>query len=247
MVVVAAVAAAAAAYGLGVRTVGARGGRWPGARTAAFALGAVALAAAGVGPAAGEGPVAHVVGHLLVGMAAPLLLALGAPATLALRVASPGGRRALRRALGTPAAKVAFHPLVSFPLFAGSLFVLYLTPLYEATAANGWLHELVHLHFLAAGVLFLWPLASPDPVPVRLPPAGRVLVAFLTVPAHAVLGVALLGDARTAAERDAASLLWAAGDVVGLGIAGAVLAQWYRRESRPTAVLRNGGAGRVSG
>src|SRR4051812_27890680 len=87
-----AVATAAVLYGRGVHRLRARGRRWATGRTAAFASGlAVVLLAtqSGLGRYDTAGFAVHMGQHLLLGMVAPLLLALGAPVTLALQSSSP--------------------------------------------------------------------------------------------------------------------------------------------------------------
>ena len=69
-----AVVAMAAAYRRGVARVAARGRAWPVARSVAFGAGLVALTGAAFVPDEPFG--AHAVQHLLMGMAAPPLLAL---------------------------------------------------------------------------------------------------------------------------------------------------------------------------
>lgn len=222
-------ALAGALYLAGARRLARRGRRWDRGRTAAFAGGVVALAAAAAASRA-EGFPADVAEHLLIGMAAPLLLALGAPVTLALQASSRPSRTALLRALHARPLAVLFHPVVTWGVFGGSLFLLYFTPLFELSERHGLVHGAVHLHFLLAGAAFFWPLVSPDPVPQRVPHGARVLLVLLTVPFHAVLGLALVSGGGDRAAGGA--LLWAGGDVLGLVASGVVLAQWMRQDQR---------------
>ena len=48
----------------------------------------------------------------------------------------------------------------------------------------------MHLHFIAIGCLYFWPILGIDPMPRRLPPLGRILLLFASVPFHAFFGVA---------------------------------------------------------
>ena len=234
----------AAGYAMGVRRLARRGRRWPAGRTAAFAAGwAVLLVATQAWPAAREADsfTAHAVQHVLLGMVGPVLLALSAPVTLALQAASRPWQRAILQVVHGRAAGVLTQPLVATALFAGSLFVLYLTPLFELSAEQPVVHVAVHAHFFVAGALFFWPLVSPDPVRRRLPHPGRALLVFLTVPVHAVLGLALLAAGTPVApdaypdldsQRTAAGVLWATGDLVGVAVTALVLAAWMRHDER---------------
>lgn len=210
--------------------------RWPPARTVAFVGGAVVVAGALVVDGT-RSFTAHTVQHLLLGMVAPSLFALGAPVTLALLVAR-GGRRRLLGLLHSRPARLLCSPLLAWALFGGSMLAVYLTPLYRLSLDDAVVHELLHVHFLVAGSLFFWPVLGADPLPRRLPHGARLLMVFLTIPFHAVLGIALLGAGPLAPEhtlsdhRAGTGVLWAAGDLLGLVAVLIVAFQWMTHEER---------------
>lgn len=214
--------------------------RWPAARTAAFVGGAVVVAVALVIDGR-RSFAAHAIQHLMLGMAAPALFALGAPVTLALQAGGTTARRRLLRVLHSRPAAVLCHPLVAWALFGGSMLALYLTPLYRLSLDNALVHEALHVHFLVAGSLFFWPVLGVDPLPHRLPHGARLLMVFLTIPFHAVLGIALLGSGPLAPEhslsdhRAGTGALWGAGDLLGLVAVLVVTAQWMGHEERQAA------------
>jgi len=109
--------------------------------------------------------------HLLLGMLAPALLALGAPVTLALQASGGATRRRLLRILHSRPAAVLCSPLVAWALFGGSMLALYLHAFYRISLDNTALHDALHVHFLFAGSLFFWPVLGVDPVPRRVPTA----------------------------------------------------------------------------
>lgn len=82
------------------------------------------------------------------------------------------------------------------------------------------MHELVHLHFLVAGLLFFWTVVGVDSIRRRLPYGACRLCVLASVPMHAFLGIALLSlstpfFAHTLADQRAgAGILWAVGDLV---------------------------------
>jgi putative copper resistance protein D len=245
------VLAAALLYRAGTRRLGARGRSWPASRSVLFGLGLVAVLAATNGPLAAAELTrlsAHMGQHLLLGMVAPLLLALSAPLTLALQTAGDATRSRLRRTLHGPVAGVLANPLLGFALFGASLFALYFTPLLALSLRNGLVHLAVHLHFFVSGAIFLWPVVAADPVAARPSHPVRLLAVFLTLPMHAILGLAILSSDRLLADgwygrvlspaaalsdqHVAGGVLWAAGEVVGLACAGLVLAQWMAADER---------------
>jgi len=211
-------------------SAGARGwSRW---RTAAWLFGC-AVAAVALSPAlADHDPRAHMARHLLLGMVAPLGLVLGAPVTLVLRIAGAPVRRGIGRVLRSRPVHVLGHPLTAALLNVGGLYAVMLTPLHRVAGAQ----PLLHLHYLAAGYLFTWAVAGPDPAP-RRPGLGTRMVAFvLAAGAHAVLAKLLYADTFTSAGdagglRAAALLMYYGGDVAELALAVALFTAWYRRRA----------------
>jgi putative copper resistance protein D len=243
----------AVGYVVGVRRLAARGRRWPRSRGVVFGAGLAVLAVATQsGLAAYESVLfsAHSAQHVLLGMAAPALLALGAPVTLALQASGRPLHVVLLKVLHSRPARLLAHPVVVWLLFGGTLVALYAGPLLEQSLRSDLVHTAVHLHVVAAGALFCWVAIGVDPTPHRLPSGARVAFVFLAVPVHAVVGLLLvstssllgggwyderpppwLGDVL-ADQRTGAGILWAAGEVFGLLLTGIALAQWMRADER---------------
>jgi putative membrane protein len=240
-------------YVAGVRRLRHRGRHWPVGRTAAFVSGAaVILLATQTGIARYDTVLFsdHVLQHVMLGMLAPVLLALGAPVTLALQSGGPSTKRLLRQALDTSLARTLTHPVTATVLFGATLFVLYFTPLYELSLRNGVVHAWVHIHFVVVGVLFAEAIVGLDLSRRRTDFPARLGLVMATVPFHAFLGVALLssttvlaadwygGTGRTwgatalADQKTGAGILWAAGELFGLVLAGVVLARWMVHSDR---------------
>jgi len=240
-------------YVAGLRRLRRRGDRWPAGRSVSFlagGLGSIAVATMSSMGAYDDTLFSiHMVQHMVLTMVSPVFLALGAPVTLALRTLPGRPRRWVLAVLHSRAARVVAHPVVTLPLFIGTLYVLYFTPIYAATLRNDTLHELLHVHFLLAGCLFFWPLVSADPVPGRLPHFGRLLLVFVTLPVHAWLGIALMSattpvaaDYYRSLHLDWASpladqhlgggILWASGDLVGLLFFVTIMVQWMHADER---------------
>ncbi|CAN5219707.1 hypothetical protein BH24ACT10_BH24ACT10_00550 [soil metagenome] len=243
-------------YLYGVRRLTARGDAWPVGRTLSFlvgGLGTIAFATMS-GLAAYDTSLfaAHMVQHMLLSMVATVFLALGAPITLALRLLPCRSRRAVLALLHSRFARLVSFPLVPWALFVASPFALYFSGWYEATLGDQLLHELLHLHFIAVGALFFWPLLGIDPVPGRGSHPFRILLVASTLPFHAFLGVSIMSvepDGRGLLAGDhylpihglaesvfqqqlGGGLLWASGDIIGLLFLGVLVTQWMRASER---------------
>ena len=129
----------------------------------------------------------HMVQHLLIGMFAPLLLTLGAPVTLLLATLPASAARRLVRLLHSRPARLLTHPVSTLVLNTGGMAALYATGLYAQTRTDPLLHVLVHWHFLAAGYLFCWSVAGPDPAPSRPSRRMRGGVLCVGIAGHALL------------------------------------------------------------
>jgi putative membrane protein len=245
------VALAGAGYLVGVQRLRERGRDWSTARSGAFAAGLVLalVATQSVIAARDDRFDVHVLQHVLLGMAAPFLLALGAPVTLTLQATARATQTRLLRILHSTPVRIAGHPLVAGGLFAFTLFGLYFSPLYGLSVHNPWIHEAVHAHFFFVGCLFFWVTVGLDPVAWKVPYGARLALVLVVVPLHGFLGLALLSTttpldphatlsgalsvgALVAAQHRGAAIMWIVGDLIGLAAAGVVLAQWMRHEER---------------
>ena len=242
-------AALAAAVYLGAIRSSRRRGRWPFPRTAEW-LSGVAVAAGAVHlalPPVGAGFVGHMASHLLLGMLAPLLLVLAAPGTLALRSLPVVPARRLSGVLRSGPVRVLTHPIPAAVLNVGGLWLLYATPLYGAMHANPLLLAAVHAHVFAAGYLFTFSIAGPDPAPHRPALAVRAVVLLAAIAGHSVLAKYLYahppGGVSAADATTGSQLMYYGGDAIELCLIVALGAAWYRstrprpqRRPRPGAV-----------
>ena len=235
-----------------------RGDRWPAGRTVAFCLGGMGVFwfATSSGLAAYDTTLlsVHMVQHMLLSMVVPLLLALGAPITLALRTLAPRPRGVLLSVLHSRVAKVVSFPPLTFGLYVVSPWALYFSGWYEASLRSAYVHEMMHVHLVLVGTLFFWPLVGVDPLPGRVGYPFRVLLTVMTLPFHAFLGVTIMGqesllggdwypslhDGPMGAwlpdplddQHLAGGLLWGSGDLIGLAFFVVLFVQWVRSSMR---------------
>ena len=116
----------------------------------------------------------HMLQHILLAMIVPPLLLLGLPDSW----------RAFDR--------IRVSPLAANIIFNLVLAVWHLPFLYEATLRNEPIHVLEHLSFLAAGVLFWWPILQPAGSAKAMTTVGKMAyLGFAGVP-PTILGLAFI-------------------------------------------------------
>lgn len=181
----------------------------------------------------------HMLQHLLLGMFAPLGLVMAAPITLLLRTLPARYGRIVTRLLHSTLVRVLANPIVALALDLGGMAALYFTPLYLLMASHPKLHYVVQFHFVAAGCLYTWVIAGPDPAPHRLPVPMRLVVLGVAVVIHSVLAQMLYAGAFVAIPAPAAQLqrsaelMYYGGDISEMLLAFALVTTW--RPSRPFA------------
>lgn len=240
-----AIAVTALWYLWAVRRLRSRGRSWPWTRTAAFMTAEALLAMSllsGIDYYDDVSFTDHSIQHIGLSMLAPLFLALSAPVTLLLQSSRRSVQTSVLKVIHSPLGRVLANPLVTWPLYGVSLFVLYFTGLYAYTLDHPVVHDLVHLHLLITGCLFYWPVVAVDPLPYRLNFGIRILYLILAVPFHTILGMALesqttpIAPGITLADLHAGgALMWIAGEFISLGATIAVFVQWLRAEERQAA------------
>nr|WP_204920498.1 cytochrome c oxidase assembly protein [Microlunatus panaciterrae] len=244
----------AALYLWGVQRLRRRGDRWPIGRTVAFLGGGLGSAAIATLSALGTYDTVllsvHMVQHMILAMMTPLFLALGAPVTLALRTLPRRARSALLTVVHSRVARVLTFPPLALALFVANPFALYYSDIYPITLASPFWHNVLHLHFVLIGLLFLVPLVGVDPVPGRVTHPLRLLLLFLSMPFHAFLGITIMSSDALIAEdwylsfhrtwgqspaQDqylAGGILWGSGDVVALVFIAVLFVQWFAASQR---------------
>jgi cytochrome c oxidase assembly factor CtaG len=227
----------------------------PRRRSVAFALGMAALAWAllsGIERYDTTLFSVHMVQHLLLTMVAPPLLALAAPITLLLRVASPATRRRwLLPALHSRVVRVLAFPVVAWVIFATVMWASHFTPLFDAALEEPLVHDLEHALYLGAGLLFWWPALAVDPAPWRMRHPVRAMYVFLQMPQNTFLAVVLLGASSVLYphyatldrpwpptpledQQLAAGIMWLVGDAIFLIAILGILWSWMQAERRDT-------------
>lgn len=217
--------------------------RWPLYRYTFWIFGVCCTAAAVIGPLAHRSHVdftAHMIGHLLLGMLAPLFIVLAAPLTLILRTLSTLSARRLSRLLKSWPAGMLTNPIVASFLNVGGLWILYTTDLYAAMQQNALLHIVVHIHVFLAGYLFTLSIIYIDPTPHRFSFIYRSIVLVLSLAGHGILSKYIYAhppDGVPAAQAEIGGMLmYYGGDAIDLILIWVFCYQWFKA-SRPRASL----------
>jgi putative copper resistance protein D len=246
-------------YIAGVWRLHRRGDRWPLYRTLLWVAGLILLFWVTSGPVNAYQDYlfsVHMVGHMLLTMAIPLLLVAGAPVTLAARAirkrddGTRGGREWILWAVHSPGARVLTNPFVAAGLFVGSLWVFYFTDLFRWSLYDHLGHEWMTAHFLITGYLFVLTLIGIDPVAYRLPYAGRLVILIAVMAIHAFFGIAIMmqsglmvsewfgamgrtwGATPLEDQYIGGGVAWSIGELPTLILAIVVAIQWSRSDER---------------
>lgn len=259
------VAVGVGAYLAGVRRLRRAGHDWPVSRTASWIAGMLLLAAiTGLGVARYAYVLfsVHMLQHMVLSMAVPILLVGGAPVTLALRAlrrpADPqvrGAREWLLLVLHSRPFRLLSHPLVALGVYVVSLYGLYLGGLLGTLMRYHLGHLAMLGHFVLAGYLLFWVLIGVDPGRHRVHPVLLVIVHFLAMVAHAFFGFVLLQSTTIVAadwytavhpawapplladQHLGAALAWAAGEIPAVVVMLLLVRRWIRSDEREQARL----------
>ncbi|HCS61738.1 MAG TPA: copper transporter [Microbacterium sp.] len=246
-------------YVAGVWRMHRRGDRWPIHRTVFWILGLLLLVWVTCGPLNLYQEYlfsVHMLGHMMLAMAIPLLLVSGAPITLAMRAidkrddGTRGGREWILWAVHSPFSRVITHPFVAAGIFIGSLWAFYFTDIVRWAMYEHLGHEWMIIHFVISGYLFAMTLVGVDPIPYRLPYAGRLTTLIAVMAMHAFFGIAIMmqeglmvaewfgsmgrtwGPTPMEDQYIGGGIAWSIGEIPTLILAITVAIQWSRDDTK---------------
>lgn len=246
-------------YLAGHRRLAMRGDHWPISRTLSWVFGMILLGIATNSGLALYGTYlfsVHMITHMLLSMAVPLLFVLSAPVTLASRAIAPrkdgsrGSREWILSLVHSRYLAILGHPLVAAAIFALSLIVFYYSPLFEWALEEHLGHQWMIMHFILSGYLFAQSLVGIDPTPHDPPYPMRLIIVLATMAFHAFFGLSLIyGTGLLAPEwygamgrewgldpltdqQRGGELAWGLGEIPTLVLAILVTFAWARSDDR---------------
>lgn len=245
-------------YLLAARELYRRGDAWPVGRTISWVLGMAGLFYITSGGPMVYGQVlfsGHMIQHMLLVMAVPLPMVLGAPITLLMRATKPrtdgsrGPREWILGAVHSRYLRFWAHPIVAAINFAGSMIIFYYSGVMYPALDTHLGHELMMVHFLAAGYLFAQSLIGIDPGVNRLAYPMRLLMLLITMTFHAFFGVSIISSEALIEpdwfgnmghgwmpaledQRLGGEITWGIGEFPTLALAIIVAVQWSRSSDR---------------
>ncbi len=215
------------AYWVGMRRMRRAGGAWPAARAISWYAGCLVLLLAtssGLGRYAPTMFSVQAATHMLVGMVAPILMALGAPLTLAaatVRPASPGDLPGpaewIEAVRDSRAIRILTQPLLCTAIFVAAPFLLYFTPAYDVTVRFHWAHLGMDLLFLVIGYLFAWMIIGSDPLPHPVPNLMRIGLLLAVMPADILFAAAIVASRRIIGDSRASANMYSALELPWVG------------------------------
>ena len=194
----------------------------------------------------------HQLQHFLLRMLAPLLILLGAPLTPMLRglpswalqgIVKPTVRHWFARAVYDKLT----NPVISVSIFMGVLYFWQIPGPFNEAVQNEFWHAVMHVTMMSSGFIFYWAVIDPKPHRSRVHYGVRVLYLGLIVLPNTILG-AVITFSKTVVysayegvyqpfdmsiltdQQIGGLVLWVAGDMMSILVAGIVMVMWYEKE-----------------
>ncbi len=253
-------AAGIALYGFGYVQLRRRHDAWPVGRLISWVLGWLVIfvtTSSGIGKYSTAQFSTHMILHMSLNMLGPILLVLGGPVTLALRVSpahrpdEPAGLHEwINALLAWPFLRHLYNPLLVWVTFVGSYWILYFTNIFNLALRYHWAHQLLDLHFVFIGYLFYGLVIGVDRPPRQLPHIGKLALVFAAMPFHAFFGVIVMTQTTIIASQFysyldlpwmnhlqsdqylGGGIAWAAGEIPLLIVIIALITQWAKQDAR---------------
>jgi putative copper resistance protein D len=222
------------------------GRRWPRRRLAYFTAGLVVCFLATNSSIAVYDMAlftAHMVGHLMLVMLAPILLCAGRPFELLLDATAEPWHGRLQRALTGRIVSFVFCPPVALAAYTAVIVGSHLTGIMDDVMTRTWAGELEHLVYVVVGVQFFTLVVGDAPIRWRLTAPGRWILLAASMSVDTFTGVILIMSTRPVAmmmvpgldvdplrdTRTGGALMWVGGDGLMAALMIVIAFSWLRR------------------
>ncbi|PZC49664.1 MAG: putative copper resistance protein D [Chloroflexi bacterium] len=193
----------------------------------------------------------HMIQHVLILMLIAPLLLLGAPATLALRAASPRVRQTyIVPLLNSRLLQFFLYPPIAVLVLVGAIWIWHIPTLYDAAIDSELLHFIEHSTFLAGGLLFWWLIIGVDASHLRPGHIARIAILIVAILQNLALGLLLTsvgeaaydsyamletlrdwGPSALADQRIGAGIMWVPGTMMFALAVLVIVYYWAEHES----------------
>ncbi len=186
---------------------------------------------------------AHMIGHLMLVMAGPVLLCGGQPLNLMLAATGPVWQERLRRFFLGPIVTIVFCPPVALATYAAVIVGTHLTGLMDTIMLRPWAGQLEHLVYVLVGFQFFSLAVGDAPIRWQLTTPARWVLLVLSMAVDTFTGVILIMSLRPVSmvmngslmvsplsdTRTGGAIMWVGGDGLMALVMIALVINWLRR------------------
>ena len=186
---------------------------------------------------------AHMIGHLMLVMAGPVLLCGGQPMNLLLAATGPVWHARLRRFFLGRVVTVVFCPPVALATYAAVIVATHLTGLMDTIMLHPWAGQLEHLVYVLVGFQFFTLAIGDAPIRWRLTTPARWVLLVLSMAVDTFTGVILIMSLRPVSmvmngslmvsplsdTKTGGAIMWVGGDGLMALVMIALVVNWLRR------------------
>lgn len=226
------------------------GTRWP-ARDAAWFLGGLVVCGLATNSSIAVYDMAlfsaHMIGHLMLVMAGPVLLCAGRPLNLLLAATADPWRNRTARLLTGRVGRFVFCPPVAFAAYTAVIVGSHLTGIMDTVMQRPWAGQLEHLVYVIIGVQFFTLVVTGDP-PIRwqLTTPARWIMLALAMAVDTITGVVLIMSTQPIAmqmvpglnvnpladTRTGGAIMWVGGDGLMASVMVVLAVTWLRNPAQ---------------
>lgn len=207
---------------------------WPTYRSIVWITGMLCIFVSIVGPIASLSHhifVFHMLMHLLLGMLAPLLIALSKPITLLYKSLKVQHARRISRLLRSTPIQIFANPFIALLLNIGGLWLLYTTNFFNLMHESRLFFILLHIHLFIAGYIFTTSIIANEPLSHKYSYFFRSFILIIAIAGHDILAKFLFSnqlDNFTIHDVQlGAVLMYYVGDFIDLIIITLLCFNWY--------------------